>query len=87
MAALPEKLYALHDFEAENPDEVSFKAGDTILVVEKDDAYGDGWWQVSLRFLNLTSEARRMHRVETLEICAGCLHLKLHERFNGRLNA
>lgn len=42
-----DKVWALHDFEAENPDEVSFKAGECILVVEKDDAYGDGWWQVS----------------------------------------
>ncbi|KAN0061152.1 hypothetical protein ACQY0O_006887 [Thecaphora frezii] len=40
-----EKVWALHDFEAENPDEVSFKAGESIIVVEKDDAYGDGWWQ------------------------------------------
>ncbi|PWN42971.1 hypothetical protein IE81DRAFT_322899 [Ceraceosorus guamensis] len=38
-------VYALHDFEAENPDEVSFQAGQAVLVVEKDDAYGDGWWQ------------------------------------------
>lgn len=43
--AVKEKVYALHDFDAENPDEVSFKAGETIIVVEKDDAYGDGWWQ------------------------------------------
>jgi hypothetical protein len=42
-----ERVYALHDFDAENPDEVSFKAGEAILVVEKDDAYGDGWWQGS----------------------------------------
>ncbi|EPQ26018.1 uncharacterized protein PFL1_06471 [Pseudozyma flocculosa PF-1] len=40
-----EKVWALHDFEAENPDEVSFKAGECIIVIEKDDAYGDGWWQ------------------------------------------
>lgn len=40
-----ERVYALHDFDAENADEVSFKAGETIIVVEKDDAYGDGWWQ------------------------------------------
>lgn len=40
-----DRVWALHDFEAENPDEVSFKAGECILVVEKDDDYGDGWWQ------------------------------------------
>lgn len=44
-AASVDRVWALHDFEAENPDEVSFKAGECILVVEKDDEYGDGWWQ------------------------------------------
>ncbi|CAO1614919.1 unnamed protein product [Jaminaea pallidilutea] len=46
MAAPPvEKVYGLHEFVAENPDEVSFKVGETVRVVEQDDAYGDGWWQ------------------------------------------
>lgn len=48
-----ERVFALHDFEAENPDEVSFKAGEPVVVVEKDDAYGDGWWQVSLHRVRL----------------------------------
>lgn len=47
MASAQEKVYGLHEFLAENPDEVSFRVGETILVVEKDDAYQDGWWQVS----------------------------------------
>lgn len=38
-------VYALHDFGAENEDELSFKSGDKIEVVEKDDEFGDGWWQ------------------------------------------
>ncbi|KAI0832877.1 hypothetical protein BC628DRAFT_1348696 [Trametes gibbosa] len=42
---MPEYVYALHDFAPENPDEVSFKVGDRIEVIEKDDLYGDGWWQ------------------------------------------
>lgn len=45
---MPEYVYALHDFTPENPDEVPFKAGDKIEVVEKDDMYQDGWWQVSI---------------------------------------
>ena len=45
MAANPEYVYALYNFEAENPDEVSFKVGERVLVIEKDDAYGDGWFQ------------------------------------------
>lgn len=43
---MPEYVYALHDFTPENPDEVPFKAGDRIEVVEKDEQYQDGWWQV-----------------------------------------
>ena len=45
---MPEYVYALHDFQAEHEDEVSFRAGERIEVLEKDDQYGDGWWQVSL---------------------------------------
>ena len=44
---MPDYVYALHDFAPENPDEVSFKVGDRIEVVEKDELYGDGWWHVS----------------------------------------
>jgi hypothetical protein len=41
-----EYVYALHDFIPENDDEVPFKAGERIEIVERDDMYGDGWWQV-----------------------------------------
>lgn len=44
---MPEYVYALFDFAPENPDEIYFKAGDRIEVIEKDDVYSDGWWQVS----------------------------------------
>jgi hypothetical protein len=44
---MPEFVYALFDFVPENPDEITFKTGDRIEVIEKDDTYGDGWWQVS----------------------------------------
>ncbi|KAI5476458.1 hypothetical protein MNV49_007705 [Pseudohyphozyma bogoriensis] len=37
--------YALHDFVAENPDELSFSAGELIVILERDDQYGDGWYQ------------------------------------------
>ncbi|KAH8096600.1 hypothetical protein BXZ70DRAFT_945297 [Cristinia sonorae] len=42
---MPEYVWALHDFIPENPDEVPFKSGNRIEVVEKDDLYQDGWWQ------------------------------------------
>lgn len=44
---MPEYVYALFDFVPENPDEINFKTGDRIEVIERDDVYGDGWWQVS----------------------------------------
>jgi len=40
-----EYVYALYNFDAENPDEVSFRMGERVRIVEKDDAYGDGWYQ------------------------------------------
>ncbi|KAL1702427.1 hypothetical protein EV121DRAFT_281858 [Schizophyllum commune] len=42
---MSEYVYALHDFIPENDDEIDFKAGERIEVVEKDDLYGDGWWK------------------------------------------
>lgn len=44
---MPEYCYALHDFAPEHDDEVPFRAGEQIEIVEKDELYGDGWWQVS----------------------------------------
>ncbi|SCZ92503.1 BZ3500_MvSof-1268-A1-R1_Chr5-2g07921 [Microbotryum saponariae] len=46
MAATTEDIvYALHDFEAENEDELSFAMGSKIVILERDDQYGDGWYQ------------------------------------------
>lgn len=56
---MPEYVYALHDFSPENEDEVSFRAGERIEVIEKDDQFGDGWWRVSYPF---TSERRRRRK-------------------------
>lgn len=38
---------AIHTFTAEHGDELEFKAGEDIEVLEKDEAFGDGWWRVS----------------------------------------
>ncbi|KAI7851976.1 hypothetical protein BDC45DRAFT_486034 [Circinella umbellata] len=40
-----EIVYAIHSFEAEADDEIAFNAGDSIIVLEKDEKYMDGWWQ------------------------------------------
>ena len=39
---------AVHTFVAEHGDELEFQAGELIEVIEKDDAFGDGWWRVSV---------------------------------------
>ncbi|KAL7308130.1 hypothetical protein PS15m_012024 [Mucor circinelloides] len=38
-------VYAIHNFEAENEDEINFQVGEPITVLEKDEKYLDGWWQ------------------------------------------
>ncbi|KAG6334334.1 hypothetical protein ID866_4758 [Astraeus odoratus] len=38
-------VYALHDFHPEHEDEIGFRAGEPIEVIERDDQYNDGWWQ------------------------------------------
>ncbi|OZJ04839.1 hypothetical protein BZG36_02328 [Bifiguratus adelaidae] len=38
-----------------NEDEISFRLGDAIIVLEKDEIYGDGWWQIGLFPMNYTS--------------------------------
>ncbi|GAA5873399.1 hypothetical protein JCM16303_001114 [Sporobolomyces ruberrimus] len=40
-----DEVWALHAFEAENEDELAFEAGERIIVLERDDQYGDGWYQ------------------------------------------
>lgn len=50
-------VYALHDFAAENGDELSFGVGEAIVVLERDDQYNDGWFQVST--LSLPSSCHR----------------------------
>ncbi|EJU06671.1 hypothetical protein DACRYDRAFT_113317 [Dacryopinax primogenitus] len=42
---MPEFVYALHDFVAEHEDEIPFRAGESIEIIERDDEFGDGWWQ------------------------------------------
>ena len=46
---MAEYVYARHDFVPEHEDEISFLAGERIEVVERDELYEDGWWQVCFR--------------------------------------
>ena len=41
-----EYAYARRDFVAVYEDEIPLCAGERIEVIEKDEPYDDGWWQV-----------------------------------------
>jgi hypothetical protein len=45
-AAAPERCRALYDYEAQDDGEISFKGGDIMLVLHKDES---GWWQCQNR--------------------------------------
>ncbi|KAG2207479.1 hypothetical protein INT47_004227 [Mucor saturninus] len=40
-----ETVYAVHNFEAENDDELTFQIGESVIVIQKDDGFNDGWWK------------------------------------------
>lgn len=42
-----EIVYTVHKFQAENIDEISINVGEQVIVLEKDEGYNDGWWQVN----------------------------------------
>lgn len=42
---MTEKAKALFDYDAQEPNELSFKEGDILIVVEKDES---GWWTCRL---------------------------------------
>jgi len=44
---MPETVWAIHNFEAEAEDEISFHIGEPVIIVQKDELYQDGWWEVS----------------------------------------
>ncbi|KAG0334936.1 polar growth protein [Podila humilis] len=42
---MPETYWAIHNFEAEAEDEISFHIGEPIVITQKDELYQDGWWE------------------------------------------
>ncbi|ORZ09309.1 hypothetical protein BCR42DRAFT_470656 [Absidia repens] len=38
-------VYVVHQFDAENEDELSLCIGDSVMVLERDDGFEDGWWK------------------------------------------
>lgn len=43
---MPEYVYVVHHFQPENEDELELRTTECVEVLEKDDEFGDGWWQV-----------------------------------------
>ena len=39
-------LISRADFPGAGEDEIAFQRGETIVVIAKDDGFGDGWWTV-----------------------------------------
>ncbi|TNY19260.1 hypothetical protein DMC30DRAFT_400941 [Rhodotorula diobovata] len=62
-------VWALHTFEAENDDELAFAAGERIIVLERDDQYGDGWFQVRPSSARPSFRARYLRGVRRSEPC------------------
>lgn len=50
--AVSETVFAVHNFEAENDDELTFQIGESVIVIQKDDGFNDGWWKVLTRKKN-----------------------------------
>lgn len=48
---MPEFVTALHDFVAEDEEDLPFRSGDRIEVIEKDGSYDDAWWKVCIFLL------------------------------------
>ncbi|KAG5440356.1 hypothetical protein PCANB_001926 [Pneumocystis canis] len=45
MKSIENIVFALHDFEASNPEDLPLKRGEQILVLKKDEGFNDGWWE------------------------------------------
>lgn len=43
---MTETVWAIHNFDAEADDEISFHIDEPIIVLQKDELYQDGWWEV-----------------------------------------
>ncbi|GBC09790.1 hypothetical protein RclHR1_09100003 [Rhizophagus clarus] len=40
-----EMVYAIYPYQATRDDEIDFDYGEPIIIIERDDMYGDGWWK------------------------------------------
>ncbi|KAK4052151.1 hypothetical protein OIV83_002446 [Microbotryomycetes sp. JL201] len=45
VGVMEDVVYGAHPFEAENSDELSFRRGERIIVLQRDEDFGDGWYE------------------------------------------
>ncbi|KAI8098777.1 uncharacterized protein BX664DRAFT_271602 [Halteromyces radiatus] len=88
MAEKPLQVFAIHDFEREHEDEITFYAGESIIVIEKDEKYLDGWWQgrnqrgeIGLFPMNYTSPTKPI-RTETIDSTLDQQKSQIHQDDN-----
>uniref|UniRef100_A0A8C6UCU8 Embryonal Fyn-associated substrate n=1 Tax=Neogobius melanostomus TaxID=47308 RepID=A0A8C6UCU8_9GOBI len=67
---------ALFDNTAESPEELAFRKGDILMVLEQDQAGGPGWWLCSLHGRQGIAPANRLRLLQTIpapgsDICSG----------------
>ncbi|KAI9498401.1 hypothetical protein BDB00DRAFT_447296 [Zychaea mexicana] len=91
-----ETVHVVHDFTAENEDEISLKKGDPVLVIEKDEEFQDGWWrgrnvhgEIGLFPTNYVSKkplalSSLEHKIGTLENTLSAMQLGDNIKNNGQ---
>ncbi|KAG0212922.1 polar growth protein [Mortierella sp. GBA30] len=76
---MSETVWAIHNFEAEAQDEISFNIGEPIIVLQKDELYQDGWWERTTGHkLGLgTKELVQQQKTQRAHVVLSVLHLTL----------
>ncbi|KAG0259548.1 hypothetical protein DFQ27_004021 [Actinomortierella ambigua] len=53
---MAETVWAIHKFDAEADDEISFNVDEPIIVTQKDELYQDGWWEYTINNVDHKSQ-------------------------------
>lgn len=61
---------ALYDNIAESPDELAFRRGDLLTVLEQNTGGSEGWWLCSLRGRQVSSEQDFIFIADFPDICS-----------------
>ncbi|XP_067286938.1 cas scaffolding protein family member 4 [Pseudorasbora parva] len=77
---------ALYDNTAETEDELAFRKGDIITVVEKNVAESIGWWKCSLHGRQGLAPANRLAPLSPAEAENVCKNLRAQRNYSGNHN-